>query len=67
MIRPIEYLSPFVKKIFDADGRVIAQCEIHHLHIHSQIEFSFLIVHDNKLVDIMAFLWHFGGFFRIGI
>ena len=44
MIRPIEYLSLFVKKIFDANGRVIAQCEIHPLH--SQIEFSLLIEHD---------------------
>jgi hypothetical protein len=65
MIRRIRYLSLFVKKIFEANGAMIAQSGIH--PSHRQIEFSLLIVHDNKSVDIITFLGHFGGFFGIGI
>jgi len=44
MIRPIRYLSFFVKKIFEEDEMVIVQREIY--PSHSQIEFSPLIEHD---------------------
>jgi hypothetical protein len=43
----------------------MAQGEIHPLH--SQVEFTRLIMHDNKLVDTMTFFGPFRGFFGIGI
>jgi len=65
MIRPIRYLSFFVKKILKTDGMMIAQSGIH--PSHRQIEFSLLIVHDNKSVDIIRFLGHFSSVFGIGM